>query len=41
MNYIDGRLGFVDGDDMAWTMDDFGSLVRVPFSLPIWYWQEV
>lgn len=41
MIYMDDRLGFVDDQDAAWTMDDFGSLVPVPFTLPAWYWQEV
>jgi hypothetical protein len=40
--YMDDRLGFVETvSDTAWTMDDFGMLVRVPFSLPdFWFWRE-
>jgi hypothetical protein len=40
VRYMDGRLGFVDEEDMAWIMDDYGNLMRVPFSLPSWFWQE-
>jgi hypothetical protein len=40
--YMDDRLGFVETvSDTAWAMDDFGMLVRVPFSLPdFWFWRE-
>lgn len=41
-SYMDDRLGFVELEsDTAWTMDDFGALIRVPFTIPGWYWQEV
>lgn len=40
MTYMDDRLGFVDANDSAWVMDDFGQLVRVPFTLPQWFFQS-
>jgi hypothetical protein len=38
---MDDRLGFVGEDDDSWVMDDFGNLVRVPFTIPSWFWQDV
>ena len=38
--YMDDRLGFVETNtDTAWTMDDYGTLVSVPFTLPQWFFQ--
>jgi hypothetical protein len=35
------RLGMLDVEqDEAYVMDEFGTLVWVPFSLPSWYFQE-
>lgn len=40
--YMDDRLGFCEVDsDTAWVMDCYGELVRVPFAMPQWYWQEI
>lgn len=40
MEYMDDRLGFVDVFDHAWIMNDFGTLIKVPFCIPYWYWQD-
>lgn len=40
--YFSQRLGFYEPlTDHAYVMDDYGNAVRVPYTLPIWYWQEV
>lgn len=36
--YFEGRLGFCEVEsDTAWIVDDYGTLVEVPYSLPLWY----
>lgn len=40
MRYMDDRLGFISEWDEAYTMDDFGTLVPVPFSMFSGYFQE-
>jgi hypothetical protein len=40
MEYMDDRLGFVSDSDQAYTMDNYGYLVSVPFTIGYWYFQE-
>lgn len=40
--YLDDRLGFTDIlNDIAYVMDDYGTLIEVPYCIGSWYWQEI
>lgn len=42
LTYMDNWFGLVDREaDQAYTMDDYGNAMHVPFYLPSFYWQEI
>jgi hypothetical protein len=36
----DDRLGYIDTNDLMYSVDDFGNLILVPFCLNYPYFQE-
>ena len=42
LTYSDCRLGIIDTvEDQMYVMDDFGTLIRVPFCFGYHYFQEI